>query len=165
MPTKNNIPSGYLDRKEAAQLLGLSTTMFDRIAPSEFKHSRIRVGNGNAYYYSTTDLEVYRDFREKRRQSGQEELTWKQLVSRNEELAAKNTELEQSVKILVWVLWEGFPARADTKNSAAHIEMETPEKYKYAKQVLHNFGFDIEELRKRFGAWMSKNSLKQPPSI
>ena len=149
MTKHKNIPDGYLDRNDAAQILGLSATMFDRIASTEFANSRIKIGKGLAFYYSKAELETYRDFRERRKQAGNEELTWKYLVAQNEELTALNADLALSVRILLWVLRPMFPAGKETDFSAAHTELKMPDKYQQAKQVLSGFGLDIEDLRKR----------------
>jgi len=149
MAKHKNIPDGFLDRNDAAQILGLSATMFDRIASTEFANSRIKIGKGLAFYYSKAELETYRDFRERRKQAGDEELTWKFLIAKNEELTAQNADLALSVNVLVWVLGPDFPAGVETIHSAAHMAMSMPDKYQQAKQVLSEFGFNIEGLRKR----------------
>jgi hypothetical protein len=165
MAKKENVPSGYLDRKEAAQLLGLSATMFDRIAPREFKHSRIRVGKGNAFYYSKDEIQAYRDFREKRRQANLEELTWQQLVARNEELTAQVADTSSCAKVFLWVLWPYFPMGKEVNSSAVRLEEEMPEKYQMAKQVLARHGLDIEELKERMACGLGKTNETTPDVI
>ena len=156
MSIPQNIPDGFINRKEASALLGISPATFDRLAPYEFKHSRIKVGIGNSYYYRETEIQTYRDFREKRKQSGEEELTWKNLVAENQELITKNMELEQSVNVLRWVLWPEFPAGMECKASAEFLEKQDPEKYELAKQILQKYDFDIEKLRERLAFTVQK---------
>lgn len=167
MKPSEQIPNGYVKRKEAAQIIGISASTFDKIAEKEFKHSRIRIGNGNAFYYSIQELETYRDFREKCKKSGQEELTWKRLVEENEKLNKQNEEFDGYIRTLVWVLRDSFPKDASTKFSAAYFEKTEPEKYKEAKQILSAFGLGIEELRKRFAILPTPptSSRYSPPDL
>lgn len=154
------IPSGYVNRKEAAQIIGISASMFDRIAGTEFKHSRIRVGTSNAFCYSKQELEIYRDLRNKRKESGQEELTWKQLVEENERF-------KRYIGVLSWTLGEPFPKGVSVAGSAANLEETNPEKYQIAKQTLSLFNLDVDELRKKLAVLPNSSTLSRysPPKL
>ena len=161
MSTSQNIPDGFINRKEASALLGISPTTFDRLAPYDFKHSRIKVGVGNSYYYREAEIQTYRDFREKRKRSGEEELTWKNLVAENQELITKNMELKQSINVLRWVLWPEFSTGMECKASAEFLEKQDPEKYELAKQILQKYDFDIEELRARLASTIQRKKRQR----
>lgn len=158
MTKKIEIPSGYVSADEAAGILGMSKTAFDRLAPKVFPACRI--GIKNAYFYPVSELEAYRNYLKKCKETSKSPLTWAEMTQMEPAV------LLSRVNVLKWLLSPAFPADENTQSSAAWIQRNRPGDYERAKRILNEIGLDLEALRQRLAFPLSDSSLypeEEPP--
>lgn len=149
-----------MDRVQAAELLGIKASAFDRFASEEF--GPVRVKRGKAFFYPTKELLEYRAYRNQCDEAETPRLTWN-------ELASQNAVLSEQVRVLRWVLMPCFSGSTEVHNSAAEIEKRSSDHYERAKRVLAELGFGLDDLRERMRNFppvnnsTSSTSLEQTP--
>lgn len=141
----------YLTAKESAKILEVLPRQFKRLLKTSdcpLVKSRIpnpNKGNRKAYLYPEKVVLEYKELRD-----GIHKRSKRSLEKENDWLRAKNTELQEQINVLLWILGSKFSKSARTKYSAEWFESKDPDKYKHVEEILSGLSLNLDELRERF---------------